>query len=117
MTLPSLYAPASVDLELYRGARLTRSWSWQHDGVTQPLDGYSARAQVRTHADGPLVQDLTAYLSVDHATNVISLDVPGTVTKTWLSGVWDLVLYDPLDASSDFPLMTGVVSVQKGPTQ
>lgn len=107
----TLKDPARINLVIVQGSRFVQGFAWSQDGVRVQLDGYQARAEIRTEINGRLVANLTPYLTIDIATDAINLDIPASATaKIDRDGVWDLFLVNPLDAADAVKLAAGRVT-------
>lgn len=82
----------------------------------EDLTGYSARCQVREEKDrtSTMLADLSAYLTVDAANNLVLADLPADVTAlfAWTSGFYDMELYNS-DPANDVRFLQGTIKVDK----
>jgi hypothetical protein len=87
--------PAKFDLELYRGAGFSKSFTYTADGAAVNLTGYTITASIKTTADDTVDPAVSFTVTVSSpSTGVIVLSLTGTQTATLSAArcVWDLKL-------------------------
>lgn len=105
----TLKDPARINLVVVQGSRFEQGFAWVRDGIRLQLDGYVAKAEIRTEVNGRIIANLTPFLSIDTGTDEISLDIPATATANIdRDGVWDLFLV-PAAAGDAVKLIEGRV--------
>jgi len=92
-------AQATLDLEISRGTNFGPVTIYcLADGVAVPLAGYSAYAEVRKSANGPVILDLAPVIEADDALGLITLpEIAFALTDPLpaMDAKWDLILEDP----------------------
>lgn len=80
------------DIVIDEGSRFV----WNIKVLNQSLAGLTARMQIRRSPGTPVLFDVSEYLSVDAAANLVRVDIPGsaTVAATWQYGTYDIEIYN-----------------------
>lgn len=107
---------AILDFEVEQGATFEHQLTWlDRDGNPVPLDGYTARMQVREKitSEEVLVELTTenGMITLGGQDGTIDIEIPDEVTETftWKKGVYDLELESP--AGKVTRLVKGKVTV------
>lgn len=108
-----LDSPAYEPLYLIQRSDMSRSWTWEQNGVAVSLVGFTAQAEVRRWAGGDLILNLTPYLSIED--DAIKLEIPGDdiLALGVQRGYWDLFL---VSGSQKFMFMWGHVEIRAAVT-
>lgn len=101
--MPAMTAPAKLKFTIYQGATFPKRLTWKSGPVSAPVDltGCTARMQVRSSVDSPIVLlSLTTEnggIALGGTAGTIDLYVSAadTAAITWRSGVWDLEIVHP----------------------
>lgn len=116
-TLQGMLTPAKRKLIIYKGAKFDPGWTWTAAGVPVDLTGFTARMQVRSDVESPVVLlDLTTEnggIVLGGAAGTIDFWVGATDTTgiTWEGGVWALEIQYSADPDDVDRLMEGGISV------
>jgi hypothetical protein len=127
MNVPSYVG--TYNLQIYQGATYTRTFVWNSGtccgqgtvgSTPSPVDltGYTVAMQIRPFPGAPVVYydaspDIT--LGGVDGTIALSIPAPATVTFTWVTGSYDLILTDT--SGNATPLLTGNVDITTAVTQ
>lgn len=119
---------AAFNLCINQGATYTKIITWDTlpacssgsiavGAVKTPVDltGYTAELQIRPYALAPMVlYDATPNITLGGTAGTITLVIPSNATRnfTWWTGVYDLIMTDPLNNVTR--LLSGTVSVSPG---
>jgi hypothetical protein len=88
--------PAYYEMFIHRDRDFSRVFTFKSAGATMILDGYSAKAQIRTELDdGELLADFTTAINAAAGTVTVSLPAALSAAIENNSGFWDLMLVDP----------------------
>lgn len=95
--------PAKLKFTIYQGATFRKRLTWKTGPLSSPVDltGCTARMQVRSSVDSPIVLlPLTTEnggIALGGTAGTIDLYVSdaGTTAITWSGGVWDLEIVYP----------------------
>lgn len=117
---------APWDLSIEQGADFVQTFAWSsQEGIRRSFDAYHPRAHIRTRPGGPLLLDLTPYLTVvegvllddGNSGQGLRLRIPGGVTEGLTrGGSWDLLLVNKGDPDTREYLLYGKVTLRKAVT-
>lgn len=86
--------PTRIDIDVHAGEPVDFTVPvLDAAGVAQSLSGWSAAAQVRASADGPVLHTFTT--TIDGTAVRVTATAAATAAWTWPAGQWDLVLTSP----------------------
>lgn len=117
-------AAVKINLTIEKGAKYTKKFIWQ-DATKAPINNssYEARMHIReTVEDSTIILSLSSTggdIVLGGANGEINITIGATATDTIniKSGVYDLELYDPLDADEVVRLIQGQVNIVQGVTR